>query len=175
MQDNAQRDELSRHNEFATKTIQTDYAKLMECMDEEKSFWWKLPKYEKSIASFQQLREWHESTYILNMESYNAQFCARLPALLKLEGGVEKLYFDLMEADIPEEIRKKHLAYIRVRLHNFALSDEAFAALAKKFEDYKKSGEEARALTAEVRKNGNTFIDKAKALITGLYSHFHHA
>jgi hypothetical protein len=141
IQDNAQRDELSRHNEFATKTIQTDFAKLMECMDEEKSFWWKLPKYEKSITSFQQLREWHESTYILNMESYNAQFCARLPALLKFEGGVEELYFDLMQADISEDIRKKHSAYIRVRLHNFALSDQEFEDIKANYFNYDKMGQ----------------------------------
>ncbi len=173
IQDNAQRDELSRHNEFATKTIQTDYAKLMECMDEEKSFWWKLPKYEKSIESFQQLREWHESTYILNMESYNAQFCARLPALLNLKDGVEELYFGLMQANIPEDIRNKHLAYIHFRLHNFALSDEAFAALVKKFEDCKKSGEEARRTATDVSKNGNVIIDKLKALIDDIRSIFH--
>ncbi|MEA4940084.1 MAG: hypothetical protein VB091_10915 [Christensenella sp.] len=135
IQDNAQRDELSRHNEFMTKTIQTDYVKLMECMDEEKSFWWKLPRFEKSIASFQQLREWHESTYILNMESYNAQFCARLPALLSLNGGVEELYFDLMQEKIPDDIRRRHLAYIRIRLHNFALSEADFEALEKNYRD----------------------------------------
>ena len=172
IQDNAQRDELSRHNEFMTKTIQTDYVKLMECMDEEKSFWWKLPRFEKSIASFQQLREWHESTYILNMDSYNAQFCARLPALLKFEGGVEELYFDLMQTEITEDIRNKHLAYIRVRLHNFALSDEAFAALVKKFEDYKKSRKEIRELTTDIVTADSTFTQKVKAWIGDIRSLF---
>jgi len=175
LQDNAQRDELSRHNEFATKTIQTDFAKLMECMDEEKSFWWKLPKYEKSIASFQQLRERHESTYILNMETYNAEFCARLPALLSLDGGVRDLYFDLMQEDIPEDIRKKHQAYINKRLHNFALSNEAFAAITNEHDQYKKSGEETRSLTPKVRENGNVFVDKIHAFISDILSLFHHS
>ena len=173
LQDNAQRDELSRHNEFATKTIQTDFAKLMECMDEEKSFWWKLPKYERSISTFQRLREWHESTYILNMDSYNAQFCARLPALLNLEDGVEELYFNLMQADIPEDIRKKHQGYINKRLHNFALSDEEFAALAKKYVDYKKTGEEMRTFASEVAAGSRTFTEKVNALLDDIRSFFH--
>jgi hypothetical protein len=175
LQDNAQRDELSRHDEFTTKTIQTDFAILMECMDEEKSFWWKLPKNEKSISSFQNLRDWHERTYILKMDSYNAEFCARLPALLSLEDGVQELYFNLMQADIPKDIRSKHLAYINKRLHNFALSDEAFGALVKKFEDCKTSDEEVQGTTTDVRKNGNAIIDKLKALIINIRSRHHHS
>lgn len=128
-QENAQRDELSRHNEEATKTIQTDFAKLMECMDEDKSFWWKQPKWDKSISTFQQLRELHEGTYILGLGSYNAEFCARLPALLSVEGGVETLIFDFMETKMSEEIRPKHLAYMRVRLNRFNLSKEEFEAI----------------------------------------------
>lgn len=136
LQDNAQRDELSKHNEAATKTIQTDFAKLMECMDEEKSFWWKQPKWDKSISTFLQLRELHEGTYILGMESYNAEFCARLPALLSVQGGVEELVFDFMETKMSEEIRPKHLAYMRVRLKNFALKDEEFDALLKNYKNF---------------------------------------
>lgn len=170
LQENAQRDELSRHNEFATKTIQTDFAKLMECMDEEKSFWWKLPKYEKSIASFKQLRERHESTYILNMETYNAEFCARLPALLCLEGGVRDLYFDLMQEDIPEDIRKKHLAYINKRLHNFALSDEAFAAIEQSYKDYKALGEEIQVLKTKVTATETKFLDRVHNIIKKMFN-----
>ncbi len=136
---NAQRDELSRHNEEATKTIQTDFAKLMECMDEDKSFWWKQPKWDKSISTFMQLRELHEGTYILGMESYNAEFCARLPALLSVAGGVEELFFDFMETKMSEEIRPKHLAYMRVRLKNFALTDDEFEAMKANYNCYNKS------------------------------------
>lgn len=137
-QANAQRDDLSRHNEEATKTIQTDFAKLMECMDEDKSFWWKQPKWDKSISTFMQLRELHEGTYILGMESYNAEFCARLPALLSVDGGVEELIFDFMETRMSEEIRPKHLAYMRVRLNRFNLSISDFEAIITNHGDYNK-------------------------------------
>lgn len=155
LQANAQRDELSRHDEFTTKTIQTDFAMLMECMDEEKSFWWKLPKNEKSISSFQNLRDWHERTYILKMDSYNAEFCARLPVLLSLEHGVEELYFDLMQANITEEIRGKHKSYITRRLHNFALSEDEFKQMEANYKNYVDSLSEIQTLRTAIAERNN--------------------
>lgn len=152
LQTNAQRDELSVHDGIFTKTLQTDFAKLMECMDEEKSFWWKLPRWERSIPSLPKLVEMHEATYLLSKESYNAQFCERLPALLSLKGGVEELYFDFMETKMPDELRRKYLAYVRIKLQNFALTEEAFSNLQTSYLNYKKAQgtiQELRVAAAE--------------------------
>jgi hypothetical protein len=165
-QENAQRDDLSRHNEEATKTIQTDFAKLMECMDEDKSFWWKQPKWDKSISTFMQLRELHEGTYILGMESYNAEFCARLPALLSVKGGVEELIFDFMETRMSEEIRPKHLAYMRVRLKNFALSDKEFEDIKTNYFSYNKVSPMIPRLTWLVGENNAKLSRQADSLIS---------
>lgn len=169
-QDNAQRDDLSKHNELATKTIQTDFAKLMECMDEEKSFWWKLPKFEKSFSSFQQLREWHERTYILKLDSYNAQFCARIPMLLNLKYGVQELYFDLMQEIMPDDIRRKHLAYITYRLKKFALSDDAFGALETNYYNYDLSGKMVPQLSQLVVYRKSKHIELTNILISRIHA-----
>ena len=133
----------------------------MECMDEDKSFWWKQSKWDKSISTFQQLRELHEGTYILGLESYNAEFCARLPALLSVEGGVEMLIFDFMETKISEEIRPKHLAYMRVRLNRFNLSKEEFEAILTNHSDYNKVSPMVPRLTWQIAEYTTKFTGQA--------------
>lgn len=164
-QSNAQRDELSEHDEFLTKTLQTDFAKLMECMDEEKSFWWKSPRWEGSIQSLQKLVEMHEATYILGKASYNAQFCERLPALLAPAGGIEELYFDFMQSEMPAELRDKYFKYVHVRLQNFSLTDDEFSALQNKYSNFKKVEYEIRALRMTTAGFKARIVGEADALI----------
>jgi hypothetical protein len=193
-QSNDERDDLSKHDEFSTKTLQTEYSNLMECMDQNKSFWWKLPAWNKSIKTLTQLVEMHENTYILGKsQRYNAQFCERLPQLLDVEDGVEELYFDFRQTRMPEDVRKKYLAYVRIKLQNFALSDLEFkriednymnfenvllemktmnAGLAgamqeinKKYDSIaEKQGNSAAAMQALIDRQGQTFLQQMEAL-----------
>lgn len=165
LQTNAQRDELTEHDEYLTKTLQTDFMNLMDCMDEEKSFWWKSSKWNKSIKTLQKLVEMHESTYVLGKKSYNAQFCARLPALLDLEGGVEELYFDFMQTQMTEELRKKYKAYIRVKLQYFGMTEQAFNQIETNYENYDQSLREVVALRTETARQRQKKKDEASALL----------
>jgi hypothetical protein len=54
---------------------------------------------------------------------------------------VEELYFDLMQETIPDDIRRKHLAYISYRLKNFALSDQEFEDIKANYFNYDKMGQ----------------------------------
>ena len=164
MQTNAQRDELSAHDEIFTKTLQTDFAKLMECMDEEKSFWWRLPRWEHSIPSLPKLVEMHEATYILSKPSYNVQFCERLPALLSLQGGVRELYFDFMETKMTEELRRKYLAYVQNRLQNFALTEDEFTCLKGEYKNFEATQKEIHLLKTALAEQTNQYKGRVNAV-----------
>ncbi|MCE5187611.1 MAG: hypothetical protein LLF75_00270 [Eubacteriales bacterium] len=147
MEQMAIRDELADYSKGMGKTLQTEFAELMDCMDEKKSYWWRFPKQNKSIRNFNELRARHESTPLLvRSERSNAEFCKRLPELLDLEDGVEELYFDFGRMIMPEDVRRKNLGYITVRLRKFGLSDEAFSRLQLGYADYEKSMQELQSL-----------------------------
>lgn len=159
------RDEFARVDVGMGKTLQTEFSELMDCMEEKKSFWWQSPKYNKSIHNFEELRQRHETNPLLvRSDSSNAMFCARLPELLALEDGVEELYFDFMQTSMPEDIRRKHKAYIEKRLRKFGLSDDAYTQIETNYKNYDQTLREVVALRAETARQREKRRSEANAL-----------
>lgn len=148
---NAERDEFSGFVGGSNITLQTEYNRLMDCMDDEKSFWWQLSEYNGKFRTLEELLRRHESTPILGMPRINLQFCRRMPELLEEDGDFEDYYFQLgQDRNLTDEQKRWCFGYIeRGRLRKFGLDDGAFERIKENYMNFENVLKEMQAMNAK--------------------------
>lgn len=163
---NAERDRLSEYVGGSNITMQTEFNRLMECMDDEKSFWWELPTYNKKFASLETLFKKHEATPILGMPEINQKFCERIPVLLnKPEVGFEGYYFELnLDQSISPASREWCLDYIQRKLRKFGLSDEEYKRIVTNYSNYTILKRELQTISTALAEQTNQYKGRVNAV-----------
>ncbi len=174
---NAERDKLSAYVGGSNITLQTEFTRLMDCMDDDKSFWWASDNWDNKFSSYEELFKRHESTPILGLPEINKQFCERLPRLMTMKGGYEDYYFDLRgNSHIPKESRDWCLGYLtRGKLRKFGLSDEEFSKIETNYANYDNTFREVQALHTAIvgdtpQNNGlQALLDSIRSWCSGIF------